>query len=610
MNGNNHVYARFIKASCLQVYACRCRTTQRSSTESSGGASTSRLTQTIILGSFLFHRSHGVHRLSCEMQCWRTFELIYIGCHNRLGLPWSRADHFRQAIMCNFAMEHDTDVEFRFIVSCVPWSHVEIEESKNETIVPFDGRRCSYRGRPDPLLHVAVLDVDMIPLPNLLRALMPHLIINPSFAMATIPQYFYNIPDGDLLCQCTDILFNFGMLELDTSNSTLYTGTGFLRRRSAADQIGGIPTEETSEDLMTSLLLRAKGWKIAYVWETLQWGNPNNFTALARQQSRWSGGFISIAKGLLGSRLSKLPTAYRIYLSIMMTARVMVEVAITCPMLFIPVVLISRKPFVVTESPQQLRTLLILSALQILVMWINNLITAESIGFRMLIWPNCRYPFLAPFQTLGVLGPVLPFKRSFSPTGNMLDGQRERESRDSKSFVRRMKFLIGTVGLWVEIFIIASAAVGGTLSIRTLSGWISTTRIGYKGFSPGLLGRQPLRFGQCSLSSVRSRLLISYFLQRFHLERRFWTGILRPRLHIHQLGQKMKSESWPRISGFLSSFWLIQSSCSPFVGEQALSDTIHEFCRIHAWSIYAASSPSYGGKAVAGFAKMHFYARC
>ena len=359
--------------------------------------------------------------------------------------------------------------------------------------------------------YVAVLDVDMIPLPNILRALMPHLLINPSFAMATTPQYFYNIPDGDPLCQCTDLLFNFTMLELDNSNSTLCTGTGFLLRRSVADQIGGIPTEETSEDLMTSLLLLAEGWKIAYVWETLQWGLvPNNFTALARQQSRWSGGFISIAKGLLGSRLSKIPTAFRLYFSILITARVMVEVAITCAMFFIPAVLISRKPFVVTESPQQLRTLLILGALQILVTWINNLITAESIGFRMLIWPTCRYPFMAPFQTLGVLGTVLPFKRTFSPTGSMLDGQRERESRDSKSFVRRMKFLIGTVGLWVEIFVIASAAVGGTLSIRSAL----RMDINYQNQLQGLFARAawPPAFALWTMFIVECSKPIAYIL--------------------------------------------------------------------------------------------------
>ena len=316
--------------------------------------------------------------------------------------------------------------------------------------------------------YIAVLDVDMIPLPNLLRALLPHLTIDPSFAMATTPQYFYNIPDGDPLCQCADLLFNFFMLELDNSNSTFCTGTGFLLRRSVADQIGGIPTEETSEDIMTSLLLIAEGWKIAYVWETLQWGMvPNNFTGHARQQTRWSGGFISIARGLLGARLSKIHIVYRIYLSISMTARVSVEVAMTCAMLFIPAVLISRKPFVIMGSSQQLQNLLILSALQILVEWVNNIVTAESIGFRMLIWPSCRHPFMAPFQTLGVLGPLLPFKRTFSPTGSVLGGRQERESRDSKSFVRRMKFLIGSVHLWVEIFILASAAVSGTLGIRS-----------------------------------------------------------------------------------------------------------------------------------------------
>ena len=331
----------------------------------------------------------------------------------------------------------------------------------------------TFVGKPEaaPSEYVAVLDVDMIPMPNLLRALLPHLIDRPSFAMATTPQYFYNIPDGDPLCQCADCLFNFVMLELDTSNSTPCTGTGLVLRRSAAEQIGGIPTDQTSEDLMTSLLLCAAGWNTAYVWEPLQWGLvPNSFTGHARQQRRWSSGFISIAIALLGSRLSKLSVTVRIYLAFIITAHMGAEVAMTCAMLFIPAVLISGKPFVVLETPQQLRNLLMLSALQLLVTWLNGLITAESIGFRMLIWPPCRHPFMAPFKSLGVLGTILPFKQIFTPTGNMLDSERERESRDSKSFIRRIKFLSGSLTLWVEILVVALTVFGATLSVETALG--------------------------------------------------------------------------------------------------------------------------------------------
>ena len=85
--------------------------------------------------------------------------------------------------------------------------------------------------------YVAVLDVDMIPVPSFLRSLLPHLLNEPCFAMATSPQYFYNIPDRDPLSQCGSSFWDIGNLRQDISSSALCTGTGFVLRRSAAEDI-------------------------------------------------------------------------------------------------------------------------------------------------------------------------------------------------------------------------------------------------------------------------------------------------------------------------------------------------------------------------------------
>ena len=113
-----------------------------------------------------------------------------------------------------------------------------------------------------PAEYIAVLDIDMIPLPSFLRALLPHLLNDPSMAMSTLPQRFYNIPDGDPLYQGLDGLFNISLLQQDISSHGMCTGTGFVLRRSAIEEVGGIPIEEMNEDLMTSLVLDANGWKV------------------------------------------------------------------------------------------------------------------------------------------------------------------------------------------------------------------------------------------------------------------------------------------------------------------------------------------------------------
>ena len=113
-----------------------------------------------------------------------------------------------------------------------------------------------------PAEYIAVLDVDMIPLPDFLRAVLPHLLNDPSTALATLPQNFYNIPDGDPLFQGLDAGFSIQILQQDAMGNCPCTGTGFVLRRSALEDIGGIPIDEMNDDIMTSLMLYTKGWKV------------------------------------------------------------------------------------------------------------------------------------------------------------------------------------------------------------------------------------------------------------------------------------------------------------------------------------------------------------
>ena len=52
-----------------------------------------------------------------------------------------------------------------------------------------------------PAEYFAVLDTDMIPASTWLRSMLPHLLSDGKVVVATPPQYFYNISDGDVLGQ-------------------------------------------------------------------------------------------------------------------------------------------------------------------------------------------------------------------------------------------------------------------------------------------------------------------------------------------------------------------------------------------------------------------------
>lgn len=55
---------------------------------------------------------------------------------------------------------------------------------------------------------VAVLDIDMIPLPCWLRVMLPYLVADSRVGLANPSQRFYNIPNRDPFAQSLDIVFD------------------------------------------------------------------------------------------------------------------------------------------------------------------------------------------------------------------------------------------------------------------------------------------------------------------------------------------------------------------------------------------------------------------
>ncbi len=75
-------------------------------------------------------------------------------------------------------------------------------------------------------------------------------------------------------------------------NSFCYGGS-FLVRRSALDEIGGIPEESITEDLYSSYQLRAKGYRVRYLNEMLSEGlAAESLASFIRQRCRWALGSL------------------------------------------------------------------------------------------------------------------------------------------------------------------------------------------------------------------------------------------------------------------------------------------------------------------------------
>lgn len=174
---------------------------------------------------------------------------------------------------------------------------------------------CRYRHRPertnakagnlnDGLHHssgelVAVFDADFIPQRNFLDCCIGFL-QDPSVGLLQTPQTFINadpvmrnlgmerwlLPDEESFYQWIEPV-------RDGWGAVVCAGTAFLTRRSAIDSIGGFREGAISEDFMTGLRLRRKGWRLLYLQEKLSAGLAAETMAdFVRQRQRWANGTL------------------------------------------------------------------------------------------------------------------------------------------------------------------------------------------------------------------------------------------------------------------------------------------------------------------------------
>lgn len=103
-------------------------------------------------------------------------------------------------------------------------------------------------------------------------------------------QDYYNVPIDDPLGNKAEFDLWFSLYEPlnDRLDSAMCTGTGYIVRRQALEEIGGWPQVESGEDYMCSTKLSDHGWKIAFIPEKLQVGlAPESLRAHVKQRMRW-----------------------------------------------------------------------------------------------------------------------------------------------------------------------------------------------------------------------------------------------------------------------------------------------------------------------------------
>lgn len=148
-----------------------------------------------------------------------------------------------------------------------------------------------------------VLDADMITKSTFLEKTVGYF-SDPQMALVQAPQVFYNPDPFQNNLQLYKAIPNeqdFFMREVLNQramfNAVLNVGSNAVFRRSAIEAIGRIPVGTITEDMATSMLLQAKGYKSTFVNETLAMGlSPDSFSDYIVQRDRWGRGNIQVLK--------------------------------------------------------------------------------------------------------------------------------------------------------------------------------------------------------------------------------------------------------------------------------------------------------------------------
>ena len=101
-------------------------------------------------------------------------------------------------------------------------------------------------------------------------------------------KHFYNIPADDPLCQDSYIFSHILEPCKRQIGANSCSGSGYILRRAALPDIGGLPLVDVGEDIILSWLFHSAGWKIAFVEEQVQYGiAPETYASYLKQRMRW-----------------------------------------------------------------------------------------------------------------------------------------------------------------------------------------------------------------------------------------------------------------------------------------------------------------------------------
>ncbi|MBL6454954.1 UDP-forming cellulose synthase catalytic subunit [Belnapia sp. T6] len=152
--------------------------------------------------------------------------------------------------------------------------------------------------------YVVVFDCDHVPTRAFLQLTVGWMLRDRDLCMVQTPHHFYspdpferNLVTGNRVPN-ENLLF-YGLIQQgnDFWGGTFFCGSCAVIRRTALEEIGGVPTETVTEDCHASLRMQRLGWRTAYLRIPLAAGLATERLMLhIGQRMRWGRGMIQILR--------------------------------------------------------------------------------------------------------------------------------------------------------------------------------------------------------------------------------------------------------------------------------------------------------------------------
>ncbi|CAL3970657.1 unnamed protein product [Diplocarpon coronariae] len=324
---------------------------------------------------------------------------------------------------------------------------------------------------------MAALDADMIPEPDWLRAILPHLLVDPKMALACPPQLFYNTPASDPLAQSLNFFVHVVEPIKDALGVAWCTGSGYIIRREALTDIGNFPLGSLAEDVATSTLMLGKGWRTCYIHEPLQFGTvPEDYAGHLKQRTRWAIGTVQTAAKLnfclWGKDIKQMTGAQRFSGFLYATLSIF-TILVTISLFAIPVVLAWGKPLIAYADEEQLRWLIRACFASFMCNRLCEFALYSPAGYHTGQRDSRYQLWMSPYLALSMLRAfVLPTwlggqVAAFKPTGSLGSSLNERDPKMKKSMLRRLwAILFNYMAIFHFVFVYFTLAAVVVASYR------------------------------------------------------------------------------------------------------------------------------------------------